>query len=253
MRAGSGRVLPGSGHRRGSFRKRDRGDRRRRCAGRRAHYRDQLRNYAENLRSAFREVERAEEQARRLVELEQRLWFADLPDPLGYRHAVWSARPLIEDEPFLLLLGDHLDMSSEPRRFGQQLLDLAAAEDCAVSAVGATREHLIHRYGTLPGMRLSDRPDVYAIEEIKDVKDGGGHGQEDVFPVAQFEKLWGDQTSLPDLPRASWPSIARAATSSRTRPSSTAGPTTATPHPSDRPASSPCDRIDPATPSRDHR
>ena len=146
-------------------------------------------------------MERAEEQARRLVELEQRLWFADLPDPLGYRHAVWSARPLIEDEPFLLLLGDHLDMSSEPRRFGRQLLDLAAAEDCAVSAVGATREHLIHRYGTLPGMRLSDRPDVYAIEEIKDVKDGGGHGQEDVFPVAQFEKLRGDQTSLPDLPR----------------------------------------------------
>lgn len=37
---------------------------------------------------------------------------------------------------------------------------------------------------------------------IKDVKRRGGHGQEDVFPVAQFEKLWGDLTSLPDLPCA---------------------------------------------------
>ncbi len=34
---------------------------------------------------------------------------------------------------------------------------------------------------------------------IKDVKRRWGHGQEDVFPVAQFEKLWGDLTALPDL------------------------------------------------------
>lgn len=34
---------------------------------------------------------------------------------------------------------------------------------------------------------------------IKDVKRRWGHAQEDVFPVAQFEKLWGDLTSLPDL------------------------------------------------------
>ena len=56
------------------------------------------------------------------------------------------------DEPFLLLLGDHLYISAEPRRCARQLIDLAAAEDCAVSAVQATREHLIHQYGTL------DRP-----------------------------------------------------------------------------------------------
>lgn len=35
---------------------------------------------------------------------------------------------------------------------------------------------------------------------IKEAKRRWGHGQEDVFPVAQFEKLWGDLTSLPDLP-----------------------------------------------------
>jgi hypothetical protein len=37
---------------------------------------------------------------------------------------------------------------------------------------------------------------------IKDVKRRWGHGQEDVFPVVQFEKLWGDLTSLTDLPCA---------------------------------------------------
>jgi galactokinase/mevalonate kinase-like predicted kinase len=34
---------------------------------------------------------------------------------------------------------------------------------------------------------------------IKDVKRRWGHGQEDVYPIAQFEKLWGDMSSLPDL------------------------------------------------------
>lgn len=33
---------------------------------------------------------------------------------------------------------------------------------------------------------------------IKDVKKRWGNGQEDIYPVAQFEKLWGDMTSLPD-------------------------------------------------------
>jgi galactokinase/mevalonate kinase-like predicted kinase len=33
---------------------------------------------------------------------------------------------------------------------------------------------------------------------IKDVKKRWGHGQEDVFPVMQFEKLWGDLTLLPE-------------------------------------------------------
>ena len=34
---------------------------------------------------------------------------------------------------------------------------------------------------------------------IKDVKKRWGHGQEDVFPVAQFEKLWVDMTGLSEI------------------------------------------------------
>ena len=34
---------------------------------------------------------------------------------------------------------------------------------------------------------------------LKDVKKRWGHGQEDVFPVAQFEKLCGDMTGLPEV------------------------------------------------------
>lgn len=34
---------------------------------------------------------------------------------------------------------------------------------------------------------------------LKEVKRRWGHGQEDIFPVAQFEKLWGDMTALPEV------------------------------------------------------
>ncbi len=34
---------------------------------------------------------------------------------------------------------------------------------------------------------------------LKEVKKRWGHGQEDVFPVLQFEKLWGDLTTLPGI------------------------------------------------------
>ena len=34
---------------------------------------------------------------------------------------------------------------------------------------------------------------------IKDVKRRWGNGQEDIHPVAQFEKLWGDMSALPDI------------------------------------------------------
>lgn len=34
---------------------------------------------------------------------------------------------------------------------------------------------------------------------LKDVKKRWGHGQEDVYPVSQFEKLWGDMTALSNV------------------------------------------------------
>ncbi len=38
-----------------------------------------------------------------------------------------------------------------------------------------------------------------AYVTLKDVKKRWGRGQEDVYPVAQFERLWGDMTALPAL------------------------------------------------------
>jgi galactokinase/mevalonate kinase-like predicted kinase len=45
--------------------------------------------------------------------------------------------------------------------------------------------------------KLAQRLPTYIT--IKDVKKRWGHAQEDIFPVTQFEKLWGDMTTLSDV------------------------------------------------------
>ncbi|MEM7305367.1 MAG: UTP--glucose-1-phosphate uridylyltransferase [Planctomycetota bacterium] len=45
---------------------------------------------------------------------------------------------------------------------------------------------------------LASRMPTYIT--LKDVKKRWGYGQEDVFPIAQFEKLWSDMTALAELP-----------------------------------------------------
>jgi hypothetical protein len=44
---------------------------------------------------------------------------------------------------------------------------------------------------------LAQRMPTYIT--LKDVKKRWGHGQEDVYPVTQWEKLWGDMSALPEL------------------------------------------------------
>ncbi|MDZ4858705.1 MAG: sugar phosphate nucleotidyltransferase [Candidatus Hydrogenedentes bacterium] len=130
-------------------------------------YRRQFRALRENVLEAYRGADWARVQAEKLSALEERLRFAVQSEPLGYGHAVLCARPIVGDEPFLLLLGDHLYVSHVAgRRCAEQLIDLAKQEQCSVAAVQATREHLVGRYGTLTGKRHRDYAGAYQIERI---------------------------------------------------------------------------------------
>ncbi len=61
-----------------------------------------------------------------------------------------------------------------------------------------TREDLSNEVKVAAAIRnLAARMPTYIT--LKDVKKRWGHGQEDIFPVAQFEKLWGDMTALPEV------------------------------------------------------
>lgn len=71
--------------------------------------------------------------------------------------------------------------------------------DGLLGAFGITREDLKHDPAKVAGAVRGMAARLPTYVTIKDVKRRWGHGQEDVYPIAQFEKLWGDMSSLPDL------------------------------------------------------
>jgi hypothetical protein len=70
--------------------------------------------------------------------------------------------------------------------------------DRLLAVFGLTRDALSDTGRVNEAVRaVSARMPTYIT--LKDVKKRWGKGQEDIFPVAQFEKLWGDMTALPEL------------------------------------------------------
>jgi len=65
-----------------------------------------------------------------------RLTFLEQAEPLGYGHAVACAREFTGRSPFLLLVGDHLYVSTETRGCARQLVEAATASP---AANGSTR------------------------------------------------------------------------------------------------------------------
>ena len=70
--------------------------------------------------------------------------------------------------------------------------------DRLLTVFGLTREELADEKRVATAIRrMARRVPTYII--LKEVKKRWGHGQEDVYPVCQFEKLWGDMTALPEV------------------------------------------------------
>ena len=70
--------------------------------------------------------------------------------------------------------------------------------DRLLSAMDLSRESLRDSQRCENAVRLmAKRLPTYIT--LKEVKKRWGNGQEDIYPVAQFEKLWGDMTSLPEI------------------------------------------------------
>jgi UTP--glucose-1-phosphate uridylyltransferase len=121
----------------------------------------------DNLVKSFKSIDWAKEEAEKINHLLSCVQFAEQQEPRGYGHAVFCAKEFVNNEPFLLLLGDYLYVSYlSQKRCAAQLIDLATKESCSVSAVNPTIEHQIHRYGTLTGKHVPNNDGVYQIEKL---------------------------------------------------------------------------------------
>ena len=98
--------------------------------------------------------------------LASRLQVLEQPAPLGYGHALWCARQFVGDQPFLHLISDHLYLSDTGTPCARQLVEIAAREHCAVSAVQPTREANLPLYGAVGGRRVALQKQLYEIETV---------------------------------------------------------------------------------------
>jgi UTP--glucose-1-phosphate uridylyltransferase len=97
-----------------------------------------------------------QEYARRILEIGRQVSFVVQTVQEGFGHAVFSARESIGDEPFLLMLGDHLYRSTHEVSCAQQLI--AAYNQHGVSILGLRRtpEEQLSNFGTATGVWLED-------------------------------------------------------------------------------------------------
>lgn len=95
-----------------------------------------------------------------------RLQFVEQTEPLGYGNAIQCASQFTADAPFLLLVGDHLYVSGAPKNCAQQLVEVAAAESCSVSAVHATHESKLPFYGAVGGRLVPGRQRLYEVDTV---------------------------------------------------------------------------------------
>ncbi len=97
-----------------------------------------------------------QEYARKILEIGQRVSFSIQTTQEGFGHAVYCARDLIGDEPFLLMLGDHLYRSDSEKSCTQQLLEAHQQYSGNILGLRRTPETSISNFGTLAGVWIED-------------------------------------------------------------------------------------------------
>jgi UTP--glucose-1-phosphate uridylyltransferase len=95
-----------------------------------------------------------------------RLVFVEQDEPRGYGDALRRARQFTGNEFFLHLVGDHLYLSATEQSCARQLVQLAQAESCSVSAVQATRESKLPYFGVIGGKRVAQREHLYEVTQV---------------------------------------------------------------------------------------
>jgi UTP-glucose-1-phosphate uridylyltransferase/mevalonate kinase len=95
-----------------------------------------------------------QEYARRILEIGRRVTFVTQTAQEGFGHAVHCARAALGDEPFLLMLGDHLYHSDGPTSCARQLLEAYQRSGTSVVGLRRTPESQIANFGTATGVWL---------------------------------------------------------------------------------------------------
>src|SRR5258708_1304204 len=142
-------------------------------------YRDYFRRLDNEMVKSFGGKNWAILESEKLGAFGERLHFAEQDSPEGFGHAVYQAREFVGNEPFLLLLGDHVYISDTKDRCARQLIKIFEQYMLdAVTGVQPTLERLLYLFGTIKGDPIDPAKGIYraqliiekpAIEQARDM------------------------------------------------------------------------------------
>lgn len=98
----------------------------------------------------------AQEYAQRLLEMGRHVKFVIQHNQEGFGHAVYTAKDAVGDEPFLLMLGDHLYRSHTEQSCAAQLMEAYQRHGTSVIGLRRTPESEIANFGTVTGVWIED-------------------------------------------------------------------------------------------------
>jgi len=130
-------------------------------------YRDYFKRLDNDMVKSFRGKDWAILESEKLQGLGERLHFAEQRSPEGFGHAVYQAKGFVGDEPFLLLLGDHVYISNTKERCARQLTRVFEQYMLdAVTGVQPTLERDLHGFGTIRGEAVDASKGIYRAQLI---------------------------------------------------------------------------------------
>src|SRR5437016_5312205 len=130
-------------------------------------YREYFRRLDDEMVKCFRGKDWAILESEKLGAFGERLHFAEQASPEGFGHAVFQARAFVGDDPFLLLLGDHVYISDTKDRCARQLIRVYEQYLLdAVTGVQPTLERLLHLFGVIRGLPIDPAKGIYKAELI---------------------------------------------------------------------------------------
>ncbi len=166
-------------------------------------YREYFRRLDDNLVRSFRGKDWAILESEKLQAFGERLHFAEQHNPEGFGHAVHQAKSFVGDEPFLLMLGDHIYISDIKDRCARQLIRIYEQYMLdVVVGVQPTLERLLHLFGVIKGEPIDAVKGIYKsmlVHEKPGVDFARDHLVTPMLPAGNYLALFGMYVFSPGI------------------------------------------------------
>lgn len=110
-------------------------------------------------------------QSRILQRLQKAIVYIEQNQQEGFGHAVYCAKEWVGNEPFLLMLGDHIYISENSKSCAIQLIDGYKIHQKSTIGLKQTPIEQIHLFGTATGNQISDNPPTFRLTRVAEKPD----------------------------------------------------------------------------------